>query len=976
MKIFKPLLVLVISLISTMAYAQGTKITAILLDSESGETLPFATVSLTPEGAKEASKYVLSDSDGKVKFESVRKGKYTIKVEFMGYKIWTQAITVAAGANDLGKLQIQPDQQVLEAAKVSDVGNPITVKKDTIEYNATLFKTSENDMLIDLLKKLPGIEVESDGSITANGKTIKKITIGGKTFFLDDPQLATKNIPSKIIEKVKVVDKKSDQAMFTGIDDGEEETVIDLNIRKGMMKGWFGNFMAGGGHDVPSKNNNMNDWRWQGAGFTGNFTDKSQISIILNGNNTNNRGFNDLAGSMMGNMRGRGMGRQGDAGITTSWMGGVNGAWSLLDNRMDLSGNYLYNGSIKDIEEESHKRTFVNENETLNYDNSGSNETRSQGHRIGMRLEHKFNDNTSIVFEPKFNMGGGKYIETSDFITTREQDQTIVNKGFDNNSGENSNWNASGTGLLRQRLGKPGRTMTLNFSYDISNNRMNGLNQSLSISNVKIANPINQRFEQKALNTRLSAGLTYTEPLAEYWFLEMNYRYNWRKQTSDKTTWDSGLFQWDTDSRSFFYNNSSEQLNSDFCNNIINASQVHRAGANVMFQKKKVNVQLGFNANPTVTDNITNSKTYHDFTLKWAPQVSVRFDPSESSNLRFNYWGESEQPSTSQLMPVPDNSNPLNIALGNPYLKPYFQHSFRGMYRYTNKKTFTSFNTFFDGGLVQNPINSTTWYESDGTQFSLPSNSPNSYNANVRFMVNSPIARSKFTIMSFTRFSYNNSSNYLKTGDLDMKKYYIDGDKFKFDYDKFHDDFPDLGLRSDIFTLNNTQSLTFMERLRLTYRSDLVEISLGGRTRMTKGWYTVAKGNTNTIWNNTVDMSMNWTIPGGVGLNADCNYNWYNGYTTKQPSTAILNMEITKLLWKNRMTLALKGYDLLGMGRNINVSDTANYHQETTNNTLGRYVILSLTYRFGNFDSVREKMSYGGGHGPGGRGPMGPPRGR
>ena len=317
-----------------------------LVDEKTGEPVAFATTSLTPKGSSTASKYVLTDDKGQASITKVAKGTYTFKAELMGYKTHLQEITVEKAVN-LGDIRMIEDAVALDAAKVSAVGNPIVIKKDTIEYNASSFKTSDNDMLEQLLKKLPGVEVEADGSITANGETIKKITIDGKTFFLDDPQLASKNIPAKIIEKVKVVEKKSDQAMFTGIDDGEEETIIDLKLRPGMAEGWFGNVMAGGGHDVPGGGSDMNDWRYQGAAMIGRFTDKSQLSIILNGNNTNNRGFNDIAGSMMQGMRGgrgmgQGMGGWGrNNGISTSWMGGVNGAFTLCDGDMDLAGNYL-----------------------------------------------------------------------------------------------------------------------------------------------------------------------------------------------------------------------------------------------------------------------------------------------------------------------------------------------------------------------------------------------------------------------------------------------------------------------------------------------------------------------------------------------------------------------------------------------------------------------------------------------------------
>ena len=409
-------------LLSMTAFAQGSfSIKLRLVDAKSAEPVSFATVSIAEKGQDKALKYVLSDSEGAAEIVKVKKGTYILKAELMGYHTHSQEVVLTKDIN-LGEIKLSEDVKVLDAASVSAIGNPIVVKKDTIEYTASSFKTSDNDMLEELLKKLPGVEVEADGSITANGETIKKITIDGKTFFLDDPQLASKNIPAKLIEKVKVVEKKSDQAMFTGIDDGEEETIIDLSMKPGMMQGWFGNLMGGGGHDLPGAGSDMNDWRYQGAAMVGRFTDKSQISVILNGNNTNNRGFNDMAGSMMQGMRGggggmgRGMGGWGgNNGITTSWMGGLNGAFSLLDGDMDLSGNYLYNGSIKDVMEESSKITYLEDGSRLLNNQNGTDRTMTQGHRFGVRLEHKFSENTSILFEPQVNFGKGSYNEYSDF---------------------------------------------------------------------------------------------------------------------------------------------------------------------------------------------------------------------------------------------------------------------------------------------------------------------------------------------------------------------------------------------------------------------------------------------------------------------------------------------------------------------------------------------------------------------------------
>lgn len=980
MKFLSKILIAAVSaLAGVSAFAQGQSVSAVLKDGSNGDPVAYATVSLTPDGAQKAVKYVLTNDEGAVKIDGVRKGKYTFKAELLGYQPYTKTVTVGSGNVDLGTLSIEPDMKMLEAAKVTDVGNPITIKKDTIEYNATIFKSSDNDMLIDLLQKLPGVEVGSDGSITANGKTISKITIDGKTFFLDDPQLATKNIPSKIIEKVKVVDRKSEQARFTGIDDGEEETIIDLGIKKGMMKGMFGNVMGGGGHDVPSQYNSMSDWRYQGAGFLGNFKDHQQISVILNGNNTNNRGFNDLAGSMMGNnMGGRGRGSWGNnSGITTSWMGGVNGAWDLLDNRMELAGNYLYNGSIQNVTEDGVKNTYIDDSQTLNYLTNSRNTNFSNGHRMGVRLDHKFSDNTSILFEPQFNIGNGNYTSAQDFSTNRtytgSDDITQVNKGYTNNSGVNDNWTASGRFLLRQRLGKPGRTLTWNTRYSFSKNTTDGTidNETDTYSDDGGTLPdeyVHQYFTSVQNSSSVRTGVTYTEPVYKNnLFLEANYQYNWTNQNSWKNTFNR--YKDDMSEYTQEEIDMGENKDDTYSNTINNTSHNHRAGMNLMYQKDGLSVQLGANVNPTTTHNVTKSSgnpvdtTYT--TIRWSPQMSIRYELGENSNLRFNYWGRSNQPSTTQLIPVPDNSDPLNVSLGNPYLEPYFNHTIRGMYRYTNKKTFTSVNAFMDGGITQSPIVNTSWYESDGRHFALPVNGPDSYNASARIMVNSPLGKSKFTIFNMFFIRYNRNSNYQKTGStLNMDNYYADGN---FDYRRFHEEVVQTGLWNENFTVNINRALTVTERFRLTFRNDFVELNAGLRETVNKGWYSISQANMNTTYNTTVDGSMNWTIPGGINLIADYSYNRYDGYTTSQRDAHVLNAEITKLLFKNTVTLALKGYDLLGMSRNLSVADTANYHSETVNNTLGRYIILSLTYRFGTFNKSMMPGP-GGGRGPGGPG--------
>lgn len=950
---FKNLLLSAIfGLIFSVGLGAQNIVSATLKDSQNGEPLSFATVSLTKDAAAKVYKYVLSDSEGRVRIEGVRKGEYEIKAELLGYKVFTKKIKVE-GNLSLGVIKIEADTQQLEGATITDVGNPILIKKDTIEYHAASFKTTENDVLEDLLKKLPGIEIAEDGSITSNGQTINKITIDGKTFFLDDPQLASKNIPAKLVEKVKVVNKKSEQAEFTGIDDGEEETVIDLSVKKGMLNGSFGNVSAGAGHDIPSSTAIVNDYRLQAAGFIGNFTEKRQISGIVNANNTNNRGFNDLSANMMGNMRGPGMGGRGPGnGIVTSYMVGANGAWNLFQDRMDLAGNYLYNHSDRDALSRSEKVSYLDGSNLISKNEGSSNNT-SDGHRFGLRIDHVFNKNTSILFEPRIQFGSGSYSDESTYSTLTDKldgnAPVTTNYGDSRGSGANKNFTASGFALLRQRLNKPGRTLTLMGRYSLSNNNLLSKNISNTYVN-EVNSPIDQNIASESNSYSLWSRLTYTEPIAKNLFLEGNYSYSWSESNSTKNTYD---------------NLSGGALDPVYSNEIINKNTQQNMGVNLMYQMNKSHAQIGFSARPVNTYNSTTRynpedgsyapKEYTDFRWRFAPSAMLWWEFSDNASARLFYRGNSNQPSTNQLMPVPDNTDPLNVSFGNPSLKPYFSHSINGHFRYNNRKNFSSVSVRFNGSYTQDPIVSATWYN-NGAACSIPMNGPDAANASVHSFANVPIGKSKFFVSNMLRASWSESSSYVGKN-VDMSTYNTDG------YYAFMDEFLKKWDKDELdFDVNTISTIGFTERLRLTYRTEDLELTASGRTRMNSSTYTLTDADA-TTWNNQFRFTVNWTWDQtGITIKSDGNYNWYRGYTTAQDDEYVLNAEIQKLLFKKKVTLALKCYDIFGQAKQLSVTDAANYHSENLSNTLGRYIICSLTYRFGNFD--RSSMQRGpGGHG-------------
>ena len=949
----------------TVGLSAQNKITLQLQDASTGAPVAFATVSLTVPGKTAAYKYALSDDKGAVTMDGVKKGEYEIKAELLGYKEFKKTVT-CDGKSDLalGVVKLDVDRETLEAARVTDVGNPIVIKKDTIEYNASSFKTTDNDVLEDLLKKLPGVEIGDDGSITVNGKTVDKITVGGKTFFQDDPQLASKNLPAKMIKKVKVVRKKSEQAEFSGIDDGEEQTVLDLAVQDNMMNGLVGNLTAAGGHDIPESGvYDGADHKWTNEGwrftdnvFLGRFSTGSQYALIGNANNANNMGFGNFSGNAMNSMRGGG---GGNGGITTSWMVGGNAAWDLFDDKMNLGGNYVYNGSRNELERDSHTINYLADGSGIVNDSQSFSDSHSYGHRFGIRMEHKFSDNTSILFEPQVNFGAGGYVQSSD-----QKRATLLNgvespssEGFTSNAGDNRNLATSGRFLLRQKLGVPGRTLTFNANYSFSNNTTDGFNQSRTLSwlegGAQQDSIINQRYNQNQKSSSLRGTLTYTEPLGGNFYVEANYSLSWNRSSSFKDTYNSGSQPPVFDRNNHDYIHAGESFDTAYSNKIVNRYINQNIGANMLYQSGKLRAQVGVGLMPTDTYNSTvrrgEEQTYNNKVVNFAPRAMVRYNHSDNTNFFLRYNGRSSQPGVSQLMPVPDNSNPLSVSFGNPYLKPYFSHNLNGEYRHSDLSTFASLTVNFNGSMTTSPIVNATWYNGQtSAQYSYPVNGPAAYNGSVRVNFNSPIAKSDFSVNNFANISYSQSASYVEKnkGSIDMDLYTTDGDTGTFDYEKFHADYADLGA-SDKFITNRLQSLNFSESLRLTYRSDYVEVVIGGRTNARKSWYTVANAQTPMTWNNRATFSVNWTPLGGWTLQSDYNYVWYNGYTTYQTPEHRLNAQVAKTI--GTFTVALRAFDILNQAKTLSISESGNSYSETRTNTLGRYILLSVSYRFGSF---------------------------
>ena len=911
-----------------------------LTDSVSLEPVSYATVYVSKDGTTEKAYYAMTDGDGRGEIANIPAGKYVFVAELMGYYRLTHKVELKEGVNDLGEMLMNEDITMLNEVVVTAVGNQVVVKKDTVEYTATLFKTTDNDMLEDLLKKFPGMEVDSDGGITYQGETITKIMIDGKEFFLDDPSLASKNIPAKIINKVKVVNKKSDQAEFTGIDDGEEEKVLDLSVKPGLLESWFGNVAAGGGHDLQTDEHAA---RYQASGMVGRFTEDNQISIIFNGNNTNNRGFGDMG--MGGGMRGRGFGGN-RGGIMTTWMGGINANMNIGGDRdRELGGNYLYSGMTRDVEERSSRTTFLNDSVSQHTDNNETSYMYSDGHRGGLEIDYKFNDKTSLLFRPSFNYNTSRYDERSEYSTDNTRTGK-VNDGISEASSDGISWRTNGRILYRQRIGeKAGRTLSLNVDYSISNSDYTGTNYSLtntyadgSPSGTEL---VNQSYVQREDSYSASADLTYTEPLGKNFFLLGSYRFNWSNSQSEKDTrdiLDDGTV--------------SDVLDSTYSSRMQNTFLRHRMQLSFMKQEKNYNLQLGVNAQPstTITNDDFNPERNVNYTV-WNFAPSARFDYNFSNNefLRINYNGSTSQPSVTQLMPVPDNSDPLYVTVGNMSLKPEFSNRFNMRYNYTDMESFSTYSVMGGFNFTKDDIINASWYNSTGTQYTVPVNSDRpTLGGNVMLMTNSQFGKSGFSLMTFTRGSVTSSLSY--TGDNPEAETFEQ--------------------IQDYLIGGRTTSMSLSENITFVFRNDYIETRLGASASYRKAWYEIASQARADTWDNAVFAEVNATLPWGMELRTDARYNYYIGYEAGFGEPELMwNAEISQLFLKDKMTLRLKVYDILNQAKNNYRTTTDNYVEDTYNNTLGQYFMISLVYRFGNFDKMM-----GGRRGPGGPGGPRPPR--
>lgn len=670
------------------------------------EALLGASVSLLQSDGK-LKTGVITSKDGAFLLKGVSAGSYTLRISFVGYKTHTAPLQLAQKSLTLAPITLHAEGEVLEGVKVVGKTSDIIIKGDTIEYHAANFTTNQGAVVADLIKKLPGATIDDQGNITINGKTIKQIMVDGKRFFEGDPKVAANNLPAELIEKVQVLDRDIEAARLSGFSDGNEETVINLTIKAGKMKGLFGTAYAGAGTNA----------RYEANLTLSRFADENQFSLLGSLNNTNNAGFTDISqdGNQLRFMMGMGAGRRGNRGggggmprrdangILTSRMLGSN-LNHTFSPKLQLHANVLGGRNTTNKITDSWQQNYLTSGSTTE---SGKSTERSDKDSYGanIRMEWKPDSLTELIFSPELRYGRNQGTFTS--TTQTLEDATSARINSSDLMQDTLQHTLQGTLRLdgSRRLNAAGRTLTLSTRFGIENEQGDGKYFYDLFDRTSTADQsIKQRIDTHTHSSSYQARLGWVEPLGKGYFSQLTYQLKGSESRSTRDAFDPDATA-DFTLRNEQYSNA---FRSDFL--------THQVG---LALKKKglgyditagINVESSRISSHSVVAGITATPLTRT-TLNLSPTLRLSYKPQRGTELRLDYFGRSFAPTNEQLAPVQDVTNPLISYVGNQDLLPGFQHNLFGRFSRYWTKTQTSLSLFGRAQVVQKDIIQRSQYE-------------------------------------------------------------------------------------------------------------------------------------------------------------------------------------------------------------------------------------------------------------------------
>ncbi len=953
------LLQILLLLCTVIAGAQQHVITGLVVEDDTNEPLAQTTVRLLRADSTLAAG-TLTALDGRFRLKAPAGGRYVVQVSCVGFKTFSKAVTLKADRDlPLGTIVLQPDAVMLKGATVTGQAAKVTLKADTFVYNASAYRTPEGSVVEELVRKLPGAKIDDDGKITINGKEVKKIMVDGKEFMTGDTKTAMKNLPTSIVERVKAYDQKSDLARVSGIDDGEEETVLDFGIKRGMNRGVMLNAdLAAGTHH-----------RYSGRLFGGWMKDDMKLFLMSSANNVNDMGFPGGGGGRFGG------GRQG---LTATKMTGVNLNYEQKD-RLKLDGSVRWNHSDGDARVYRSTEDFMSSTASSFANSRSADLSRANSWDARMRIEWQPDSMTNIMLRPQFNYNSNDGLSDSqsatfsadpygvsgitDPLLQRDilQAQGLVkNSNMSNAISYADSKKVGATLQLNRKLSTDGRNVTLR----LRGNYTDGMSRSFSNDSVNYyltgrdsTYQANRYAVTPTRNWDYSVRATYSEPIYNKVYLQLSYQYQYKYSKSDRGTFvlnglglpffdvapvyrgwgdylamlDLTVPSTDLDSR----RSATLSRYSEYRNYIHNAELMLR----VVRPAYKLNIGVQFEPQSSqltyryqTVDTITRRSV-----LNWTPTADFRWNISKVSQLRLTYRGSSSQPSMTDLLDITDDSNPLNVRRGNPGLKPAFTQTLRIFYNNYIQNHQRSIMAHLNLQTTRNSIsNMVTYNEQTGARTTRPENINGNWNAFGMFMFNTALdSAAYFNVNTFTTLRYANSVGYVSVSrNADSQK-------------------------------STTRSTTLGERLAASYRNDWLEVELNGSLEYLRARSELQTSNNLDTWNFSYGGSVQLTAPWGSQLSTNISMNSRRGYNDAALNTneLIWNAQLAhSFLRGNALTLSLQFYDLLHRQSTFSRTVSAMQRSDTQYNAVTSYAMLHVIYKlnlFGGFSNMRGRRGDG-----------------
>ncbi|MBN4072866.1 TonB-dependent receptor [Crocinitomix catalasitica] len=916
----KKILVILLIWFAGTANSQSVKIYGQILDSLEGP-IPGATVMLVGAQDSILKSFSVSDRDGLFNFSNIKAGDYIFKASFFGYNPYEKAISISKNSQDtaVGKVQLQ--SKMLNKVTVQGHYIPIQIKGDTIEYDARAFETDEHDVVEDLLAQMPGIEVAEDGTITAQGKEVETILVDGEEFFSDDPTLATKNLPAKAVEKVQVFDRQSDMAEFTGVDDGVETTTINLKLKESHKKGLFGNIEMAGGTDAPiMPGETFEDvFRYSAKGNIHYFKKKWQLSLIGMSNNVNETGFSirdyiNFMGGISNMMRDGGMGFQ-NLGGGLAMSGGGNNDGFLNTNATGFNFNYkpskqtVLNASIffnnfdksyiKDVD-----RTTYFTDSSLFTNEIVDQQSTTMNNRGNLHFEQKFDSTHFFNIDLSGSWDLANYFNGSlvnNYDSPDEATKLLIS-GFNTKlEQDNFSYNYSSAIDYRKKFAKAGRFTGGGVSYSGSNGDASTTLDYLSTlysMGVGTPNSISQIQDMIEKTGNLRTNWMWSEPLSKKTLLQFEYTY--RRKTSDR---DKDVFDIDSDGN--------QTVNNFFSAEADYLTFRHQANIKHKYISKKLRTTLGATyqyINLSGDSIFTAPKEFHYV----MPSFNMQWDVSKNGSFRFNYSTSLTLPSLNQLQPLPDNSNPAEIILGNTNLEPEYNQTTRISFHKFDEFTFTHFMASLSGTYVRNNIT----YAQNINQFLIREITPE--NLGEEYSSNAYIATGSSLHSIHTKFNISNTTT-LANGIVMLNG------------------------KQDKYTSFYTQPKITIENIN----KKIINIKTGFTYTWSKNFYRDNDAFDNSYSNYNYFGTLKIRLQDRWVFRADINHYFYPDFDDENSQQIILDAKIGINLTKSKkLQVYIAGYDLLNQNTGISQYYLQNIYEKETTTTLARYFMLGFKYSF------------------------------